>query len=187
MRRKSSWIPLWLLWTIIVELLLCTWIVRGFSRLLTHSQISLDLLVLNDLCLRLSQIFDCSDFVLLISIALICNWDRIHHRRLTVIVVSHYILWTVPCWCLATCISRVTSLELILALALILPLHIKLLKLLSLFRSGLSSMLKKLTRQVAHGRGVVSSLIDVCTSHRLVIIKLGWLHNSHLGLLHLGV
>ncbi len=186
MRRKSSWIPLWLLTTFLDELLLCTWIMRGFSRLLAHPQISLNLLVLNGLCLSLSKIFDCSNFVLLIPVALVCDWDRIHHRCLT-IVVAHYVLRTVSGGCLAACICRVTSLKLILALTLILPLHIKLLKLLSLFRSRLSCMLEKLSRQISHSRGLVSTFIDICAPYRLIIIKLRRLHDGHLGLLHLSV
>ena len=51
MRWKSCRIPLWLLSRIIVKLFLSTWIMRCFSRLLSHSEISLDLLVLHGLSL----------------------------------------------------------------------------------------------------------------------------------------
>lgn len=110
MRWKSCWISLGLLLpssSIVVELLLSTRIMRGFSCLLSHSEISLNLLILHSL--RLCKVFDSSNFILLISVTLVCYGNGIHHRCLTV-VVPHYILWAVPRRGLPSSICGVPSL-----------------------------------------------------------------------------
>ena len=157
-----------------------------FSRLLTHSQILLNLLILH--CLCLCEIFNGPNFIFLVPVTLISNWYRIHHWSF-IDIITHDVLRTVSCWSLSSTIVRwIASLKLILAITLVLSLHIKLLQLLSLFRSIQSCMLHKFSGQISHSCWIANStFVYISASNRFIIIKLVWLHYCHLSLLHLSV